>query len=128
VAGGAAVFALVGLMSNSALADARRQAADQDWAETADKSETARDWAPWSFQPWHQLALAQLGAGDRAGARDSLRRAIEKDPRNWELWFALARASAGRDADRALARARSLNPRSPNIAAYLAERREGGGG
>ena len=48
------------------------------------------------FRGWRQLGEAQLVLGDLPAARQSLRRAITKDPRNWVLWLDLAPPSRGR--------------------------------
>jgi hypothetical protein len=65
-------------------------------------------------------ALAEVGAHRLASARDSYRVAIDKDPRDWALWFELAQASQGRARRVALERALRLNPRSPEISQYAA--------
>ena len=47
--------------------------------------------------------------------------AITKEPTDWQLWFRLAEASTGPEQRRALAEARRLNPRSPELSAFEAE-------
>jgi Flp pilus assembly protein TadD len=64
---------------------------------------------------------AQIGAGNAAAARVSLRKALAEDPGDWNLWFDLARASEGRAQVVALANARRLNPLSPEVAAFRQE-------
>ena len=65
------------------------------------------------------VAEGQYAQGDLAGARASLRRALDKDPDDWQLWFNLAAASRGRKRVEAIDRARRLNPLSPEIADYV---------
>jgi Flp pilus assembly protein TadD len=76
-------------------------------------------WAPWSATGRRIEAETLLASGDLVGARRSFRRAVAADPRNWELWFALAQVTSGREHSVAIARAEELNPQSPDIRAYL---------
>jgi O-Antigen ligase len=114
------IVALVGAVGAAALDSADDALAARNWEEAADQARKAEAWEPWSSEPWHKLALAQAGAGDVAGARASLRTAIDKDPLNWRLWFDLAQISSGRAKQQALARARALNPLDPELLEYVA--------
>jgi Tetratricopeptide repeat len=61
-------------------------------------------------------ALVKLRAGQPAAAEPLARRAVDREPRNWEAWRGLAATLAGRDdaaASRAIGRLRELNPRAP---------------
>ena len=61
-------------------------------------------------------ALVELRAGHAAEGERLARSATEREPRNWEAWRALAASLQGRDdaaAERAVRRARRLNPRAP---------------
>jgi hypothetical protein len=61
-------------------------------------------------------ALVELRAGQAGVAEALARRAIGREPRNWEAWRALSAALEGRNAAgarRAAARARGLNPLAP---------------
>jgi hypothetical protein len=109
--------AFVGLLGSSAVAASDKAAVSSppDWAEAADEARTAQDWAPWSSEPWQRLGEAQLGRGDLAGARGSLREAVEKEPSDWLLWLRLAEASSGAERERALREAERLNPLSAEI-------------
>lgn len=109
--------AFVGLVGASALAasDAAAAATPPNWSEAEDEARKAKRWAPWSSEPWQRLGEAQVGRGDLAGARASLRKAIEKEPEDWLLWFRLAEASSGADREEALDRAQRLNPLSSEI-------------
>jgi hypothetical protein len=110
-------IAFVGLIGSSALA-ASIDAADAtppDYEKAEDEARTARSWARWSSEPWQRLGEAQFGRGELADARVSFRRAIDKEPDDWLLWFRLAEASSGGERRRALAEASRLNPLSPEV-------------
>jgi tetratricopeptide (TPR) repeat protein len=110
-----AAFAFVAYVGNSALAVSSDTAAEGRYERSAAEARRASRWTPWASDPWEALGEARLARGDDAGARDSFRRAIAKDPRDWNLWYGLARASDGAQRTAALARARSLNPRSTEL-------------
>jgi O-antigen ligase len=110
------VFVFVMHAGNTALARSETSLEHGELDRAADEARTARRWLPWSFEPWHRLAEAQLAAGDAPAARASLREAIDRDSRNWSLWYALAVASNGAERAEALGRAAALNPRSPEVA------------
>jgi tetratricopeptide (TPR) repeat protein len=114
----AAVLAAAGLLAvfvqvgNSALAQSRT-ALDRDDATSAVRAALrARDWQPWSFEPWQALGDAQLAEGRVEAARASLHRALALDPTNASLWLDLAAASSGRQRSLALQRARLLDPQA----------------
>lgn len=113
-------LALVGLAGASANAASQEAAlaSPPDYDKAEDDARKARRWAPWSSEPWQNLGAAQLGRGDTAAARKSFRKAVEKERSDWELWFDLAQASTGAERSRALAQARRLNPRSPELEAF----------
>jgi tetratricopeptide (TPR) repeat protein len=108
--------AFVGFVANLALAQSGRAARAGDWAASIDDARRARLWAPWSSEPWRRRAEAELALGETQRAESSIRRALDKDPEDWNLWFDLARATKGRAQASALARAERLNPLSPEIA------------
>ena len=110
------VFVFVMHAGNTALARSESALERGELEQAADEARTARRWLPWSFEPWHRLGEAQLAAGDVRAARASLQEAIERDPRNWSLWYSLAVASGGQSRTEALGRAVALNPRSPEVA------------
>jgi tetratricopeptide (TPR) repeat protein len=91
-----------------------------DWS--AARADARHDAAlqPWSAEPWQRLGEAELAAGLYADARGDLQHALRHAPRSWQLWLDLARASDGRARVHAMAEVRRLNPRSPELAAYLA--------
>ena len=75
---------------------------------------------PWAASPYLQLALLDEESGNLGAARGRIRQAIDREARDWRLWLVSARigVKAGfiPQAKRDLARARSLNPRSPLFA------------
>jgi hypothetical protein len=105
-------FASIGLVGNSALKASEGARRAGHWDRAASEALRARSWMPWSPAPWSALGEAQLGAGLLRDARSSFRKAASMDPRDWELWYDLARASRGRDRTAALQRAVALYPRS----------------
>jgi hypothetical protein len=113
-------FGLVGLIGNRAVAAAGRAADSGNWGRVESKAGTASRWAPWSAKPWQLRAEAQLAEGREAAAVADFRKAIAEDPRDWTLWFGLAQASRSPLRRLALAHALRLNPRSPEIADYMA--------
>jgi hypothetical protein len=115
-----AAFAVVGLIGNSKVAAARTAADQGRWRSVESNARSASRWAPWSSEPWGLLATAHLADRQVVAARASFRKAISKDRQNWTLWFELAQVSDGAARRRALAEARRLNPKSPEIAEYLA--------
>ena len=76
----------------------------------AGHADTARRWQPWASEPLLNLGLAQLGLGDDAAARASFRRAVAKDPDDWQAWSDLAAVTRGAERAAALREARRLNP------------------
>ena len=106
----AAVFAFVGLMGNRALARSGNEFQADHFAAAIAAANDARRWAPWSSQPWSQLAAIRVAQGDRAAAADAYRHAVAKDPRDWELWLGLASMSTGAERAHALAEANRLSP------------------
>jgi len=104
-------LAFVGLVGNLALASSRHAAGHRDWSKSAAQARRASDWAPWSSDALDLLGQAQLQQGQTAAAAASFRRAIAKDPRNWQLWLDLYSATSGREARQAFRRTYQLNPR-----------------
>jgi cytochrome c-type biogenesis protein CcmH/NrfG len=123
-AGGLAAFAVFGLLGNRALSAANAAAESGQPRKEESKAREAVRWAPWSSEGWRLVAEGQYAQGDFAGARASLRRALEKDGDDWQVWFNLAAASRGSERAEAIERARRLNPLSPEIADYLQSLRE----
>jgi hypothetical protein len=108
---------LLGLLGNSAVSASSKSTEAGHFARAESQARRAMNFAPWSAEPWRRLGEAQAVAGNLVAARESFRKAIAKDRRDWTLWFELAEASVGAQRQRALAEASRLNPLSPEIAA-----------
>jgi O-Antigen ligase len=104
------VAGFLGLLGNRALAQSGNDLRNGNFAAAAAAAADARRWAPWSSEPWQQLAVIRTASGDRAGAREAYRRAIAKDPRAWQLWLGLAGTSRGAERAHALAILQTLHP------------------
>jgi tetratricopeptide (TPR) repeat protein len=103
-------FALLGLLGNSAVSASSKSTDGGHYARAESQARDAMDYAPWSPEPWRKLGEAQQLSGNVAAARVSFRRAVEKDPRDWTLWFELALASRSAEQRHAYAEAARLNP------------------
>jgi hypothetical protein len=106
-----AALAFVGLVGNLALATSHHAAARGDWSKAVAEARRASDWAPWSSQALRQLGEAELRRGNDAAAAASFRRAIAKDPRDWQLQLDLYRSTSGAEAREAFRKTYELNPR-----------------
>jgi O-antigen ligase len=112
VAAGAGIFALVGLLGNSALAASRSDLAAGKITAAERQAERAASWAPWSPDPWDSLGNAQLVGGRRTAAVASFHKGLSIDRKDWRLWYDLARATTGATHRHAVAKSLSLYPRS----------------
>lgn len=124
----------VGLVANTAVSESATAAVDADRARGAGRTRSAEKlwgtaeaqarkagrWAPWSTDPLRASADAALLRGRRGRAATVYRRAINREPGDWSLWFGLARATAGRQQRTALRQAARLNPLSPEVAGLRA--------
>ncbi len=123
VAVGLPIIAMIALplLSDLRLQTSRAEAKDGDPGAAMDAARSARSLAPWSSGPPTQLALLAEQGGDLAGARRWIDRALAENDADWRLWLVAARIQSRqgeiRAAARSLARARSLNPRSPLLMA-----------
>ena len=114
-----AVVLAEGVPLGTALETRASQAAARhdDLAAARSAALAAHDLQPWAASPYLQLALVSELTGDTDRARGEIRDAIDRNRDDWRLWLVSARlateAGAVGDAEAALARARSLNPRSP---------------
>ena len=115
-------IALVAHVGNRAIAASEEATLRGEPARAAEDARRARAWAPWSHEPWQRLGEAELALGRNRAARASLHRALELDPENWRIWYDLAAASRGEARAVALARAKRLNPLSPEVDELLTER------
>jgi hypothetical protein len=116
----AAGLAFVGLIGNIALARSGAAALAGNGTKAVAEASVARTWAPWSAQALIDLGQGRVLAGSRRSGLEAFREAARKDPGDWEVWFDIAAATSGEAHRAALARARALNPESPEIAAVVA--------
>ena len=117
VAAVAALVAFVGLIGNIALANAERGILNGFDRKAITSASKAHRWAPWSAEALRALGESQVLAGQRQGGLATLRRAAAKDPGDWRTWYDIAVVTSGPAHRLALARARSLNPYGPELAA-----------
>ena len=112
-----ALFSLIGLIGNHALAESARALDAGDARVAQDAARSASRWAPWSAQAHHARAraAARLGRGEQA--REHLRTAVRTNPYDWRIWFDLGTVTSGRERRQAFAEAAALNPLAPEIAA-----------
>jgi hypothetical protein len=108
-------FALVALLGNSAVSASSKSTDGGHYARAESQAHDAMSFVPWSAEPWRRLGEAQALSGNLADARVSFRRATEKDPRDWTLWYELALASRGVERRQAFAEASRLNPEDPRL-------------
>jgi Flp pilus assembly protein TadD len=113
-----AAFAFVGLVGNTALANAQDANKARRYADAAGAAAHARRWMPWSPAPLLALGTARLGQGNSRGAKASFRAAISVDPSNWQSWLDLAASLHGEGRRQGVARARALYPRSPEVTEF----------
>jgi hypothetical protein len=112
----AVVAVAIPFLAAEELGASERGLARGDVASALERARSAEAIEPWASTPRLQLALAYEQAGSLGAARRRIDEAIERDSSDWRLRIVDARlavkagdVAAGR---RALARARSLNPRS----------------
>jgi tetratricopeptide (TPR) repeat protein len=112
------VAALVAHVGNRAAADSAAAAERGDPERALAAARRAVTWSPWSHEAWQLRGEAELDLARDAEARRSLRRALELNPESWSTWYVLAIAGD----DRALERAKALNPLSPEVDELHTER------
>lgn len=111
-------LALIGpLLVDRELSSARDAAEAGDFAAAVDDAETARSIEPWAASPYRELGLIAQAQGELGRAADLLSEAIEREDRNWQLYYLRAgvheEAGDERGAAADLERARELNPLAP---------------
>src|SRR6187397_1832041 len=104
------VLAVWSLVGNQALFAGRDAIARKDSTPARSDGRRARALLFWSHEPDFVLAEAAAGRGDRQGALDAYRVAVDKDPRDWVAWYRLAQVARGAERDAAYDRVRELNP------------------
>jgi hypothetical protein len=116
-----AAFALVTYRGNSAQDDSVTAAAHGKFVQADTAARTAARWLPWASEPWRLRGEAQLGLGQLEAARSSFRTALDKDPRDWKLWFDLALATKGDERRHAIDEASRLNRYSLEVRSLRGE-------
>ena len=95
-------------------------AAAGELATARNHAENARSIEPWAASPYVQLGLLDELRGDYGAAAERFSDAIEREDRNWQLYFLRARVErqlGDRAAARAdLAKVRELNPLASQLA------------
>jgi hypothetical protein len=109
---GAGIFAVVGLLGNSALATSRSDLAAGNIAGAEKQARRAAMWAPWSSDPWDSLGDAQVAEGTKPAAIESYRKGLSVDRNDWKLWYDLAIVSTGAARSHAMAESLALSPGS----------------
>jgi O-antigen ligase len=115
-----AAIALIGpLLVDREIKSSQHAAAAGNLAAAVEHANTARSIEPWAASPYVQLGLLAELRGEYAVARERLTQAIEREDRNWDLYFLRSRIegeagdAAAAQAD--LERARELNPRAEEL-------------
>jgi tetratricopeptide (TPR) repeat protein len=108
------------LLTNREIQASQNAVARGDLAAAFDRADNARKIEPWASTPYEQLALVAEQAGQYGDAEQWIRKAISRDPTDWQTWFLLTRFQAEngdvRAAVSSLHRAKELNPRSKLLA------------
>ena len=111
-AAAAGIFAVVGLIGNSALATSRSDLAAGKIADAEKQARRAASWAPWSSDPWDRLGDAQVAGGAKPAAIASYRKGLSIDRNDWKLWYDLALTATGAARRHAITESLALSPRS----------------
>ena len=106
-------FVVVAWRGNVAAKASVQAASDGNYVRATTEARKAARWLPWDSEPWRLLGEADLALRRPDDARADFVKAIGKNPRDWYLWYDLARASRGAERHRAVARSRQLNPINP---------------
>lgn len=110
-----AAIALIGpLLVEHEVKASQQAAAEGNLTEAVSKAASARSIEPWAASPYVQLGLLAQLQGDTAAARERLSQAIEREDRNWQLYYLRSKVEreagdvAAAEAD--VREARRLNP------------------
>jgi O-Antigen ligase len=112
-----AAIALIGpLLVDREIDASQSAAANGDFASAVNHANTARSIEPFAASPYVQLGLLAELQGDYKTASERLSQAIDREDRNWQLYYLRSRVEheAGNEsaAQADLERARELNPRA----------------
>ena len=117
-----AAVALIGpLLVDREIKSSQSAAAGGNLSSAVGHANTARSIEPFAASPYVQLGLLAELQGDYPTAAERLTQAIDREDRNWQLFYLRSRVeseagnTAGARED--LERARRLNPRAPELQA-----------
>lgn len=115
VAAWISAVALIGpLLLEREIDASQSAAAEGDFGSAVNHANTARSIEPFAASPYVQLGLLAEAQGDYSTARERLTQAIDREDRNWQLYYLrskVEREAGDQAAARAdLYRARRLNP------------------
>jgi O-antigen ligase len=113
-AGGALLFLAAAVTFPGATVLDRALAAEQEGrpVDALHEAERAATLQPWASEPWLVVARTRR-AGGRGDPASAAREGLQRDAHDWRLWLELAQSTTGEERERALERARSLNPLGP---------------
>lgn len=107
------------LLVDHELRSSREAAERGNFAVAVDDAESARSIEPWAASPYQELGLIAQAQSEYARASELMSEAIEREGRNWQLYYLRARVeeeAGNEEAARAdLAKARELNPLAPEL-------------
>ena len=105
------------LLADRRLNASREAARDEDYGRAVDEARSAIALQPWAAEPRLQLALAYEADGDFTRAAEAAKEASARARDDWLIWLARTRIAVSDGdidaAEKALNRARRLNPRAP---------------
>jgi O-antigen ligase len=105
-----ALAALGALAGNQAVSGANAALDRDDPARAERDARWAERLVPWSPEPWRLHGETLLSQGKLNAARRDFRRALLKDPSDWDSWADLTLVTQGAERREAARHARSLNP------------------
>jgi O-antigen ligase len=105
-----ATVAFVGYLGAESLFGSRTSFDAGRFAAARSHAARATALAPWSSEALLVRGQADLALGNTSAARRDFRRAVAKDPNDWQLWYRLGLASEGAERARAARQVARLNP------------------
>ena len=109
-------------LSQSRLNRAVRDLKAGDCRSAVDEADSSLSAMGFREEPYEVIGYCRSRQDRGPEAVQALERAIDRDPRNWELWYGLAlvRGGAGLDPRHAAARALRLNPKEERVRGVVA--------
>jgi tetratricopeptide (TPR) repeat protein len=119
------------LLADHALTSSQHAVERGDLAEAIDDANSAIDLEPWAAEPRTQLALVYELAGKIPAARAALAEALDRAPRDYQLYLLALRLDREAGdlpaAAASYARARELNPLDPRVTQAIEQSGTSGG-